>query len=299
MNTMTETDIPDFTALAERHRRELLAHCYRLTGRRDDAEDLVQKTFERAWRAYPSFRGDSSARTWLYRIATNVCLNALESDAARPVQPLPDDLVITDAGREPDTDLVRRETIRLALIVSLQLLPPGQRAALVLCDVLRFSAAEAAGILDTTRASVKSALQRARARLSEAEPEADGVVAPDDPRAREQLDAYVHAFETADVRALERVLRDDAVLDMPYNGSRFAGLNACLSVFEAAVGAAGAWRMDRHDANGQPAVGSWMRKEDGNYVPYGIAILTPTATGLAGVTVFEDPALVSRPDHAG
>ena len=188
----------DFLPLAEPYRRELLAHCYRMLGSVHDAEDLVQETYLRAWRGYDRFEGRSSMRTWLYRIATSACLTALETRNRRPLpsglgapkadpdatlvqqnevlwlEPIPDAMVAGEAD-DPATIVASRESIRLALIAALQHLPPKQRAVLILCEVLKWKAAEVADLLDTTTAAVNSALQRARAQLDEAAPSQETV----------------------------------------------------------------------------------------------------------------------------
>src|SRR5262245_37495976 len=237
-----------FAADAERFRRELLAHCYRMVGSAHDAEDLVQETYFRAWRSYAGFEGRSSTRTWLYKIATNVCLTALVSRRIRLLpsgltgpydgpdrppthvppgevswlEPLPDRW-IAPATDDPAAAAIARESVRLALIASLQHLPARQRAILILREVLAFSAAETADILGTTTAAVKSGLQRARARLAELEPEPEELLEPTDPRARELLDRYIAAFQGSDAGLLEQVLRTDATLEATPAIPRLAG----------------------------------------------------------------------------
>src|SRR4029453_8701253 len=227
-----------FAAETERFRRELLAHCYRMVGSAHDAEDLVQETYFRAWRSYAGFQGRASIRTWLYKIATNVCLTALEPRRIRvlpsgltgpydgpdrppsPVapgevswlEPLPDRWIAPPTD-DPAAAGIKRESLRLALIASLQHLPARQRAILILREVLAFSAAETAEILGTTTAAVKSGLQRARARLDELEPEPRELLEPTDRRARALLAGYVAAFERSDAALLEQVLRSDATLE--------------------------------------------------------------------------------------
>lgn len=290
----------------ESYRRELLAHCYRMTGSADEAEDLVQETFLRAWRAQEGFEGRASVRSWLYRIATNVCLTALEKRTRRvlpsglgppgedphaPVelapdvdwlQPMPDALVA-----DPADQTVRKDDLRLALIASLQFLPPRQRAVLLLRDVLAWSAAEVADGLDMSVVAVKSALQRARATVSTLTPEQ---VAPEPAEARAVLDAYVKAFETADAAALERLLTEDAVLEMTGVRTWFAGKAACLPHLRAqALGEPGDWRMTPAPANGQPAVVAYLQGE-----PYAVAVLTVTGDRLGRIAVFADPAVINR-----
>jgi RNA polymerase sigma-70 factor (ECF subfamily) len=296
----------DFDRALESHRRELLAHCYRMIGSVDDAEDLVQETFLRAWRAKDGFAGRSSLRTWLYRIATNVCLTALEKRrylpsglgpaAADPfaavepaadvdwVQPIPDALVAAD---DPAETAVRRDSLRLALIASLQFLPPRQRAVLLLRDVLAFPASEVADTLDMSVAAVKSALQRARATAAGLTP--DQVSTPP-AQARAVLDRYVRAFENSDAAALERLLTDDAVLEMTGVRTWFAGKATCVPHLRAqALEAPGDWRMVPAPANGQPAVVAYLRG-----TAYAVVVLTVAGDRLARIAVFSDPAVLAR-----
>jgi RNA polymerase sigma-70 factor, ECF subfamily len=307
-------DTEQFAVDTEPFRRELLAHCYRMLGSVHDAEDLVQETYLRAWRGYGEFESRSSVRTWLYRIATNACLNALEhssrrmlpsglggpeTDPQRPraaadasvswLEPLPDAL----AGADPASIVAAREGLRLALIASLQYLPATQRAVLILRDVLGFPAAEVAGLLGTSTAAVKSALQRARVRLDQLGLAADDVSEPADPRARAMLDEYIAAFERSDSAALERLLHADATLEATPWRTWFAGNATCLPFLRAQVlGPAGTWRMLATGANGQPAAASYYRDADGRYQAYGILVLAVTADRISRVVVFGDPGLV-------
>jgi RNA polymerase sigma-70 factor (TIGR02960 family) len=312
---------PDrFAADTERFRPELLAHCYRMVGSAHDAEDLVQEIYLRAWRAYAGFEGRSSVRSWLYAIATNACLTALKP---RPVRLLPSGLTgpydgpdrppamagpdevawlgplpdawIAPAGDDPAAVAVDRESVRLALIASLQHLPARQRAILLLREVLAFSAAETAEILGTSVAAVKSGLQRARARLAEVgpPPEEQPLLEPADPRARALLDGYIAAFERADVGLLERVLRADATLEATPFLDWQAGRALCLHILGSYVlGAPGDWRMLPTSANGQPAAAEYFRGADGRYQPYGILVLTVTGDGISRVSSFGDPSLL-------
>jgi RNA polymerase sigma-70 factor (ECF subfamily) len=317
---MTGADAAErFAAETERFRRELLAHCYRLAGSAHEAADLVQETYLRAWRSYPGFEGRASVRSWLYRIATNVCLTALQP---RPIRVLPSGLTgpsdgsdrppsllgpdevswlgpLPDAWIAPPVDdpaavVVERESVRLALIASLQLLPPRQRAILILRDVLAFSAAETAEVLDTTTAAVKSGLQRARARLEDLEPDADDLLEPSDDRARALLEGYIAAFERSDSGLLERVLRSDATLEATPFRDWQAGRATCLHVLEAYVlGAPGDWRMVTTSANGQPAAVVYRRDATGSLRADGAVLLAATATGVSRVVKFHDPALAA------
>ncbi|MGW3991960.1 sigma-70 family RNA polymerase sigma factor [Amycolatopsis sp. NPDC004772] len=304
-----------FDAETAGYRRELLAHCYRMAGSAHDAEDLVQETYLRAWRSYAGFEGRASIRSWLYAIATNVCLTALEprrnrvlpsgltgphDGPGRPpvpaapgevawLEPMPDHRVV-----DPAAAVVTRESVRLALIVSLQHLPARQRAILILRDVLAFTAPETARILGTTTAAVKSGLQRARARLDDLEPPAEDLLEPADRRARALLDGYLAAFERSDVGLLEQVLRTDATLEATPFRDWYAGRAKCLHLLGTYVlGKPGDWRMSPTTANGQPAAAVHHRDAGGALRAHGIVVLTPTVTGISHVVEFHDPALVA------
>ena len=303
----------DFVKLTEQFRRELLAHCYRMVGSADDAEDLVQETYLRAWRSYGGFEGRSSIRTWLYRIATNTCLTALQhrdrrfvpsrlgapsDDPYAPlqiadpgvswVQPIPDALVSTD----PAEIVASRNNLRLALIVSLQYLPARQRAVLLLREVLAFPAAAVAEMLDTTTAAVKSSLQRARARLGELAAEGDQITEPTDKQAQALLDRYIAAFVNADAAALEQVLRADAALEMAGVRTWFAGRETCIPYLAAQVLTnRGEYRMLPTTANGQPAAAAYRLTDEGVYQAFGIAVLTTSDTTIVRITVFGDANL--------
>ena len=229
-------DRDDFIREADPFRRELLAHCYRMLGSIEDAEDLVQETYVRAWRAWEAFEHRSSVRSWPYRIATNACLSALQHRSRRVLpsglgapgddpdmplvqaaagtlwlQPFPTAQLAGDSA-DPAEIVASRSSLRLALIASLQYLPARQRAVLILRDVLAFPANDVADMLGMSVPATKSALQRARARLHEVTPKADDIVEPDSAQARAILDRYIAAFENADAKALEDLLRADALL---------------------------------------------------------------------------------------
>jgi RNA polymerase sigma-70 factor (ECF subfamily) len=281
-----------------------------MVGSAHDAEDLVQETYLRAWRSYAGFEGRASVRSWLYTIATNVCLTALEprririlpsgltGPSDRPpshvapgeiswLEPL-SDRWIAPAADDPAATVVARESLRLALIASLQHLPARQRAILILREVLAFSALETAEILGTSTAAVKSGLQRARARLNELEPEPEELLEPTDQRARMLLDGYIAAFERSDARLLEQVLRTDATLEATPFREWQAGRAGCIHLLETYVlGAPGDWRMIATTANGQPAAIAYHRLR-----AHGIVVLAATATGISRVIEFHDPALV-------
>jgi RNA polymerase sigma-70 factor (ECF subfamily) len=296
----------DFPQVTDPYRRELLAHCYRMTGSVHDAEDLVQETYLRAWRAYHGFEGRSSVRTWLYRIATNVCLTALEGRSRRPLpaglgapsieatspleqngeipwlEPLPDSMLESD----PAAVVSDRDTIRLAFVAALQHLPARQRAVLILRDVLRWKAAEVAEALESTTASVNSALQRAHATLEKANLSADTVSEPT-PEQKEMLDRYVQAFWEKDIEAIVSMLTKDAIWEMPpYTGWYQGAENIGTLIDTKCPG-------DRHDmrmvptrANGQPAFGLYMRNRDGTFRPFHLQVLTLTPDGVEHVGAF-------------
>jgi RNA polymerase sigma-70 factor (ECF subfamily) len=300
----------EFADQAEPFRRELLAHCYRMLGSLDESEDLVQETYLRAWRSYGGFEGRSSLRSWLYRIATNACLTALEQrgrralpsglgapadDPGAPVrpagpgvswlEPIPDARVIPDAA-DPAEIVTAGEGLRLALIASLQYLAPRQRAVLLLREVLGFPAADVAEMLGVSTAAVKSALQRGRARLGQAAPAPGRLVEPADPRAREQLALYIAGFENADMAALEKALRADAEIEMVGTMTWFSGRATCLRYLARVIGRPGSYLMTPTRANGQPAAAAYQRGDDGLYRAFGLGVLTVTSEGIAGITVF-------------
>ena len=216
---------------------------------------------------------------------------AAESDVLW-LQPIPDELVRPERG-DPAAIIVSRESLRLALIASFQYLPPRQRAALLLRDVLAFPAADVAEILGTTTIAVKSALQWARARLEEVAPAADRVAEPSEPEARALLDQYIRAFETSDAVALKQLLRRDATLELPPSGAWFTGGRAIAEAVRG-LGSPGEWRMIPAAANGQHAAATYRRGDDGSYRAYGVVVLTVSTTGIARIVVFGDPGLLGR-----
>jgi RNA polymerase sigma-70 factor (ECF subfamily) len=296
-----------------------------MLGSIQDAEDLVQETYLRGWRSYGGFEGRSSVRTWMYQIATNGCLTELAKRSRRMLpsdlygpeqdpgaypedagtevnwlQPAPDAMVIQDSA-DPAAIVAAREGLRLALIASLQYLPPRQRAILILRDVLGFPATEVAVMLGTTTVSVKSALQRARARLRELALADGQITEPTESQARALLDQYIAAFENADAAALERLLLEDAIIEATPLRTWFAGRKTCMPFLRNHVlGSPGDWRMLATSANAQPAVAAYTRDQHGNYQPYGICVLTVTNRGIRQIRSFADPSLVTlfgfRPD---
>lgn len=304
-----EPGLDDFDALAARYGRELLAHCYRMSGSGHEAEDLVQETLLRAWRSADSFQGRSSVRTWLYRIATNVCLTHLEG---RPRRPLPTGLGTADSRAEdalesdpevpwlepvPDAAVVveERDTIRLAFVAALQHLPARQRAVLILRDVLRWSAAEVAQCLDTTVAAVNSALQRAHAQMQQRNLTAD-TVRPDLTRDQEALlERYVEAFWRKDVDAIVAMLRADAVWEMPPFTGWYRGAATIGDLIGGQCpGGVEEMPMVRTAANGQPAFGLYMRQADGSFAPFHLQVVDLDGDAVHHVGAFFDVTLFER-----
>jgi RNA polymerase sigma-70 factor, ECF subfamily len=307
--------VVDFETRIEPHRRELLAYCYRMVGSVHEAEDLVQETMLRAWKARERYdERRASPRTWLYRIATNLCLTALEGKARRPLpsglgapstdpesplrpafdvpwlQPFPD-ARLGDA-EDPEARAVQRGGMRLALIAAMQLLPPRQRAVWVLREVLQFSAAETADLLGTSVTSVNSTLQRARAGLPGAPLVEDEIAQPNDRAARETVDTYVRAFEAADVDALVELLIEDAVLEMPPVPLWYLGRDHYGDFIRRVFAMRGVgWRMTPTAANGQPAVAAYVPDPDGGHRLHTLQVFTVTGAKIAHTVVFQDPAV--------
>jgi RNA polymerase sigma-70 factor, ECF subfamily len=305
----------DFTSLTGRFRGELLAHCYRMLGSAEEAEDLVQETYLRAWRSYGGFEGRSSVRTWLYRIATNVCLTAIERRSRRPLpsglggpaegpdvplvaapevpwlRPLPD-VLLTGEHDDPAAVAVSRAGIRLAFVAALQYLSARQRAILIMRDVLEWPAAEVADLLGTTTTAVNSGLRRARAQLAEALPAEDELAEPAEPDRRALLERFAAAVENADASAMAELLRADVVLEMPPVLTWFTGREAVASFTAAQLFTApGALRVVQVTANGQPAFAVYRREPDGVYRAHAMQVLTVTPAGIARIVAFTDPGL--------
>jgi RNA polymerase sigma-70 factor, ECF subfamily len=257
-------------------------------------------------------------RTWLYRIATNACLSALEQRTRRALpsglggpaedpdampapaepgvawlEPVPD--TSTFETQDPATIVTARDSVRLALVAALQYLPARQRAILLLREVLGFRAGEVATMLGTSTAAVKSALQRARARLDEGTRSAETITEPTDPHARDLLRQYIAGFENADVAALEKALRTDAAIELVGTRTWFAGKVTCLRYLAQVIGSPGDWLMTPTRANGQPAAATYYRAADGTHEALGVAVLTIAPAGVARITVFPGgPGLVAR-----
>jgi RNA polymerase sigma-70 factor (ECF subfamily) len=295
----------------ERHRRELTGYCYRMLGSPFEAEDAVQETMLRAWRGLDRFEGRAALRSWLYRIATNVCMDALDgrNRRARPmdlgpsrepveanlnslpevtwIEPIPFGIV---APEDPARMAEERETLRLAFIAALQHLPPRQRAALILVDVLRWKASEAAELLETSTAGVNSALQRARATL-----EASGAAATDhvpemDAEQRNLLARYVEAFEAYDIDLLTAVIREDAVQSMPPFDLWLEGRGDIFTwFFGPGIGCKGSRLIPVDSANGAPAFGQYKPSESGDgHEPWAICVVQLTEGGVRELTFFLD-----------
>jgi RNA polymerase sigma-70 factor (ECF subfamily) len=304
----------DFSARAEPYRRELLAHCYRMTGSLHDAEDLVQETLLRAWKAYDRFEEKSSVRTWLHRIATNTCLTALEGRQRRPLptglgapssdptaelvertevpwlEPLP------DVSADPSDIIGSRESVRLAFVAALQHLSPRQRAVLVLRDVLQWKAAEVADAIGTSTAAVNSLLQRARSQLEAARPSSDDrLAAPDSADAQDRLTRYIAAFEAYDVDRLVELFTAEAIWEMPPFVGWYQGPHAIATLVrqQCPAQAPGDMRLIPLTANGQPAAAMYMREGD-RHLPFQLQVLDMRADGVSHVVAFLDTTLFAK-----
>jgi RNA polymerase sigma-70 factor (ECF subfamily) len=286
-----------FRRLVEPYRHALEVHCYRMLGSAHEAEDLVQETLLRAWRALDRFEPRAQLQTWLYRIATNACLDELERRPRRPepLDPFPESP--PDEAAAPTYDPVARYAIRegmeLALLRAIQELPGRQRAVLIFRDVLGWTAPEVAELLESTVASVNSALQRARATIDEHMPAPPRPVA--DPQERELLDRYVEAFEHDDMDGLVSLLREDALLRMPPQRS-LLGAGEIARFFREVPGAGDLRRMKLTPtrANGRPAVAIHRRTEDGGLVAHGISVLSIEGGRIVRIDSFIDSSLLPR-----
>jgi RNA polymerase sigma-70 factor (ECF subfamily) len=301
-----------FTALVEPHRRGLQVHCYRMLGSVQDAEDVVQETLLAAWLALAGFEGRASVRTWLYRIATNRCLNQLRSATRRPVadaaalpapapepsqlgqvpwlQPFPDSLLdgLMDDAPGPDARYESREAISLAFVRALQLLPPNQRAVLLLRDVLGYRASETGDLLGLSEDAVSSALRRARATMDTA-PTAGGAAAPSDSGQRELLERFVHAFVNEDTAALVALMTDDVWVRMPPLPFEYHGHEAARRFFTAVDAHRHAIaRMEPVAVNGQAAWGEYVRDPcTGRLHLAGVLVVATADNRISEITHFE------------
>ena len=297
-----------FETRARRHRRELHVHCYRMLGSFDEAEDAVQETLLRAWRGRSQVDSEAGFRPWLYRIATNYCLDVLRRRKRRPqaagsfaeipwLQPYPDrllDEIPAASGQEPDAMAVTRETIELTFIAVVQELPPRQRAAMLLCDVLGWSARETAELLETSLAATNSALQRARATLADRRPaaaDAGAMPAPADlaPRERQLVQALIEIHEGADAGRAAELLAEDVRVTMPPNPWLYEGREAVLALFEFGTGynGPGEWRLVATAANRQPATASYLRDwEDTVFRAFKLDVFDMREGLVAQITTF-------------
>ncbi len=287
----------------EQHRTELIAYCYRMLASPFEAEDAVQETFIRAWRAYDRFEGRAALRSWLYRIATNVCLDLLagRERRARPIdlgpasEPLIEHLHTLPEATwiqpipDPAEEVESRETIRLAFVAALQHLPPRQRAVLILCEVLRWQASEVAELLDTSVASVNSALQRARATLENSDIRADAPLSVDAADA-ELLARYVDAFERYDIDALTSLIHEDATQSMPPFDMWLSGRGDIFDWwFGPGIGCRGSRVIPTTAANGAPAFGQYKPSESGSgYDPWALQVLEVSNGKIGEFTFFLD-----------
>ncbi len=298
---MTEKD---FAPLAERHRRELHVHCYRMLASFDEAEDAVQETFLRAWRNRASFEGGTFFRAWLYRIATNVCLDMIRSRSRRVrelrsfaeipwLQPYPDGLLdeIAPTDDQPDAVVVSRETIELAFLAALQVLPPRQRVALILRDVLGWPASETASLLDTSVAAANSALQRARATMQEHLPSHRLEWSASEPTAQERvlLERFIDAHERCDAAAAVAIASEDLRVTMPPNPFLYDGLEMVVPLLERAFGEErdGDWRLVPAMANRMPTAASYLRRSgDSEFRAFKFDVLRVEDGAIAEITTF-------------
>ena len=302
MGVMADTSVAraptELEAGFEEHRRELVAHCYRMLASPFEAEDAVQETFIRAWRGWAGFEGRAALRSWLYRIATNVCLDMLSGrerrarpmdlgPAREPVEAnlstLPE-ITWVEPIPDPAEAAVQKETIRLAFIAALQRLPPRQRAVLILCEVLRWRASEVAELLETSVASVNSALQRARATLEELDDGRD-LAEPD----RELLGRYVAAFEAYDIDALTSLIHEDATQSMPPFSLWLTGREDIFTWwYGPGIGCKGSRVIPVGSANGSPAFGQYKPSADGGYEPWALQVLEIEDGEIVELTFFLD-----------
>jgi RNA polymerase sigma-70 factor (ECF subfamily) len=309
-----------FLADAQRYRRELLAHCYRMTGSLHDAEDLVQDTYLRAWKAYDKFEGKSSVRTWLYRIATNTCLTSLDGRKRRPLpsglgapasdpgadifehqeitwlEPLPDSP--REHPSDPSVIAESRESVRLAFIAALQHLSPRQRAVLVLREVLQWKAAEVGDAIGASTAAVNSLLQRARAQLDSVQPSQDHQVAlPESPEAQDLLTRYIEAFESYDMDKLVELFTAEAVFEMPPFDGWYQGPENIVQLSKTHCPAEGPgdMRFVRTTANGQPTAALYMlNRETGRHEEFQLHVLELRPDGVAHVVAFHADGLFEK-----
>jgi RNA polymerase sigma-70 factor (ECF subfamily) len=304
----------DLERKLEQHRVELTGYCYRMLGSSFEAQDAVQDTLVRAWRGYEGFEGRSALRSWLYRIATNVCLDMLKSRqrralpvdlgpaspgdvAAGPrhpasewIEPIPDGLAVPRAD-DPAEVAESRESIRVAFVAALQRLPPRQRAVLILREVLRWRANEVAELLETSVASVNSALQRARATMAAADPASTDTLEPEDDAQRRLLARYVDAFERFDIEELVSLLHEDATMSMPPYDLWLHGAGELRKWLHGAGAGCRGSRFVPVEANGSPAYAQWRAAPDGGYEAWAIHVLGVSDGRIAAIDFFVEPDL--------
>jgi RNA polymerase sigma-70 factor (TIGR02960 family) len=304
-----------FRAVTEPHRRELLVHCYRMLGSLQDAEDVLQETMLAAWQGLPGFEERASLRTWLYRIATNRCLNARRAAQRRPpkewdvpgfqppdptrlgevswLEPFPDDRLASTAGLPlgPEARYDQTESISLAFITALQLLPPRQVAVLVLRDVLGFHASEVAAMLDTTTESVSSALKRARAGLQRQRVAEESAPPAGSPAEEALVGRFVRAYQANDLDALVRLFTDDVFMAMPPLPMEYEGRDVVSHFLSLLFSRNWGYRLIPTRANGQPAFGLYVQAGDGMLRGTGLIVLTLAGTRISALTRFENSML--------
>ncbi len=311
-----------FRELVQAHHPRLHAHCYRMLGSVHDADDALQDAYLRAWRAIGRFEGRSAAGTWLHRIATNTCLDLIArrpkrvlpldygppatpgEDPGEPlgptvwIEPYPDSVIGVDGGpASPEARWEEREAVELAFITALQHLPPRQRATLILRDVLGFSARETAEALDTTPASVNSALVRARKRVDERLPDRSQQAttrALGDGQVRDMVERFSEAFECGDVDAILGLLTEDVTFEMPPYSAWYEGRDAIGDSWLMPGGPPPRLRYVATTANGQPALGTYAVHASGSYLPVALDVLTLGEDGITGIIAFRDPKVFAR-----
>jgi RNA polymerase sigma-70 factor (ECF subfamily) len=317
-----ELDRHQFGSLVEPFRRELRAHCYRMLGSLQEAEEMVQETFLRAWSRRETYAGRATLRAWLYKIATNLCLDALrrkprrslpirQEPASTPEQPIPASIyepiwlepypaeIPATEENNPEARFSRSESIRLAFLAALQLLPPYQRAVLILRDVLDWPASEVAVMLDHTLPSVKSALYRARSTLAQHQPNLQPetmMTHISDEELQNLLERYVQAWETGNVQSLVALLSEDCTFSMPPTPSWYRGRPDIAGLVGKTIfsgPARGRWRLLPTSANAQPGFGLYQRSESsGDYTAYGIQVVAVSGSQISDITTFRTPALI-------
>lgn len=317
-----------FSELTEPYRRELQVHCYRILGSLHDAEDLVQETFLRAWKRLETFEGRASFRSWLYKIATNACLDFLDQQRSRRflpntslprsdpqagilppapetpwLEPFPDEWLRDPSAVNPEARYTSTESISLSFLTALQVLPPRQRAVLILRDVLDFSAAETAEVLEITVSSANSALHRARTTLSQryhGQKLERSSASTTDERIQWLLDHFVRAWENADVDGLVALLKEDAILAMPPSPSWYQGRDAIRAFVAATIfadegmfpgQASRRWRLLPTRSNASPAFAMYQRGTNNEYQAFGVIVLDHKNGGLTQIISFIDPSL--------